>query len=511
MLCLVLCLGCVEDANPALEDDADGAVADAASVDVGPESDIPLPDGPLPRIEIVPPALVFAAAGNKTLRINNIGDAVLDVGALALDGEARAFVLVRDGRNALAGAIGAIEPGDGVEIEVGYRASRVRDEADLLVSSNDPRRRTVRVPMTGGVGARCLEAEPSPVEMGQIRIRTLVQNDVVLHNCGDAEVTVTAIGFRDDAPDGFEVEAPGLPVTLGRGERLTVTVTVELGALGPATGSLVIESDGESLQVQVLAIGAENTCPQARVSRDLFIVPPAGIITLDGSDSIDPGGEVIRWTWVVVERPPGSGAEPVETFENPMRPADGGLEDDTATPTAFFFVDIAGRYVIELQVTDSEGCVGTAQVVVDATGRNGLRLELVWDSEADLDLHLLHPDGAWFNAPLDCFFRNAAPDWGVLEDPSDDPEMLVDDSDGFGPEVIRLGRPQEGMGGPYLVGVHAFGGEGYPTDATLRVLIDGEVVSEATRSMAADAHFWEAFEIPWPEVELRDRYLERRP
>lgn len=512
-LCLALCLGCVEDANPALEDDADSAArGDAvAGDDAGPGSDVPSPGGPLPRIEIAPPALVFATDGAETLRIGNTGDAALEVGALALDGEARAFTLVRDGRNALAGAIGVIEPGGGVEIEVSYRASDRRDEADLIVTSDDPRRPMVRVPMTGGVGARCLEAEPRTLELGQIRVGAPVRRDVVLRNCGDAEVIVTAVGFADDAQTGFSVDAGGLPGTIGRGDERVVTVTVQLDRLGPATAELRVETDGEALRIQVLAIGADNACPHARVPQEVILAEVRDVVVLDGSASVDPDGDIVRFEWVFIERPVGSTSQPVESFHDLGDPFAGGVVDDVTSATALFAVDLRGRYVLELRVTDTEGCVGTAQLVVDASGRNGLRVELVWDTEADLDLHLLHPDGAWFVAPLDCYFGNAAPDWGRLEDPTDDPEVLSDDSDGFGPETIRLGRPQEDLASPYLVGVHAFGRAPFPAEATVRVYVDGLLVDEATRTLAAGDHFWEAFQVAWPDVELRDRYHQRRP
>src|SRR6266511_39406 len=50
-----------------------------------------------------------------------------------------------------------------------------------------------------------------------------------------------------------------------------------------------------------------------------------------------------------------------------------------------------------------------------------LRVELVWDTEADLDLHLLHPNGDWNTSPWDCYWANRSPNWGRLDSQIDDP------------------------------------------------------------------------------------------
>ncbi len=507
LLSVLLVSGCIEDANPLL--DGEDAGPDAVATSDGVAPDRPLPEGPHPRIEFVPPSLLFVAEGTETLRVNNVGDADLDVRALRLDGDARAFTLLRDGRNALAGAIGRIEPGSGVEIEVSWRDSGERDEADLVVDSDDPRRPSVRVPLTGGVGGRCFAATPGTLELGQIRVAAPVDAELVLRNCGEVDVTVTGVAFAPDVL-GFSVATPPLPFEVAAGEETTVMVTVRLEAPGGVSAALRIETDGEPLEVQVLALGVENACPQARVTQELYVVDPGAgeVVTLDASPSIDPDGEIARYEWLVVEQPEGGHAVLLERVEGVDCE---GLPDDPATPRAHLCPRVAGRYVLELRVTDVEGCTGSpARVVVDATGgRSGLRLELVWDAEVDLDLHLLHPDGgAWFLAPFDCYFQNAAPDWGQLGDPGDDPEVLTD-SNAFGPEIIRLGRP-EGEGA-YIVGVHAFGGDAFPTEATVRTLINGVVAREDRRVMEASDHFWEPVQVAWPEVVVRDRYTPGRP
>ena len=79
-------------------------------------------------------------------------------------------------------------------------------------------------------------------------------------------------------------------------------------------------------------------------------------MTLTGEGFSDsPGCWVVDYEWVVIARPPGSTAQPVERFFNPARPADGGPPDRTDTPTAFLFLDLPGTFDLELRVLDETG------------------------------------------------------------------------------------------------------------------------------------------------------------
>jgi hypothetical protein len=117
-----------------------------------------------------------------------------------------------------------------------------------------------------------------------------------------------------------------------------------------------------------------------------------------------------------------------------------------------------------------------------------LRVELVWDTEADLDLHLLHPNGDWNTSPWDCYWANRSPDWGHLGAQRDDPLLEVDDIDGFGPEVITLSSLERVT---YQVGVlYFFDEEDRPTTATVRVWAGEELVREMTTDFPGPRHFW---------------------
>jgi hypothetical protein len=270
----------------------------------------------------------------------------------------------------------------------------------------------------------------------------------------------------------------------------------------------------------------------ARAARTEFRVQPLDVVPLDGGTSSDadgPDGKPAEYRWVVVEAPEGEQSIPYEMLFSPADPGIGGREDDPSTPTALFWADLEGTYVLELRVRDNLGLgaddcpSAAARVTIVARQPEGVRVELTWRSEgdADLDLHLRHPlaDG-WFTAPYDCDYLNPTPDWGQLENPADDPVYVEDRADG-GPEIVRLGQPESTdlLGGPYVIGVMFHEGAG-PALARVRVFVDGELAWDSTapgnpgeKALPAPDFFWEAAAIDWPggRVTTIDNLIGRRP
>lgn len=279
------------------------------------------------------------------------------------------------------------------------------------------------------------------------------------------------------------------------------------------------EGDGPPLGESDGAIA----CPAPRPLLDIDAIA-GDVVRLDARDVVPDG---LRWAWVVVARPEGSTSNPVESYFNNASPADGGSADDDSTPTAHFFIDLAGHFAFELRVF-RDGCDPAAvPFAIDTPVPPGFTVQLVWhtpsdpdetdDDGADLDLHLLHPNApGWAESPFDCFSANPTPDWGQLEDARDDPALDVDDTDGAGPENITLTLPENtaALGAPYLVGVEArsdarAGGMGWgPSEATVRVWGAGAFV-EASRVLAPGDR-WIPFAVHAPplRVERLDRLLE---
>lgn len=111
-------------------------------------------------------------------------------------------------------------------------------------------------------------------------------------------------------------------------------------------------SDGtnskKSVEITVSVKEGENTPPVANAGKDQR-KEPGEEAQLDGSESKDPDGGELTYQWRFVTKPEGSQAN----IEKP----------DTAKPT--FKTDKEGRYIIELEVTDSRKAVATDRVTVE--------------------------------------------------------------------------------------------------------------------------------------------------
>lgn len=283
-------------------------------------------------------------------------------------------------------------------------------------------------------------------------------------------------------------------------------------------------------------------CPTSQVAEREILVEVGGTVFLDGSPS-QPAveGEALSYEWLVIQAPRGWLGAPYEAFGDVGDPAQGGPSDDSSTPTAQLYLDLVGRYTLELRITDSRGIVSpseqcpaqNARTTVIALDTGAVVVMVSWDtpgdpdqddaSGTDVDLHLLHPFAErWAAAPLDCYYANANPDWGS-RGPSGNPNLIIDDTNGAGPEVITIARPEDTdvLGRGYQVGVHYFRAENFglgtfgPSMARVRIFLDGALALDAQRELLETDHFWYAAEILWgeagPEARLVDQYTERVP
>ena len=219
---------------------------------------------------------------------------------------------------------------------------------------------------------------------------------------------------------------------------------------------------------------AETGAPAAAF--DAFVAYEAS-----GEASHDADGEVVEWTWRVLERPAGSGME--------VAPPEGAPDARRVR----FRPDLVGSYAVELVVTDDDGNESAPEVYeLEVVAASGLLLELTWDRDyTDVDLHLVHeqPGAAFYEAPWDCYFQNKNPDWGVAGESADDPLLPADMDDGYGPEIIGLRDPPAG---DYRVWSHYYCDDGFGgTSATVKVFLDGQLVAESTTMLVRTGDVWE--------------------
>ncbi len=216
---------------------------------------------------------------------------------------------------------------------------------------------------------------------------------------------------------------------------------------------------------------------------------PLDTVKLDGRGSYDPNGEeIVAMEWKLVSAPSGSTA---------------GL-DDITSPRPSFFADLAGDYAFELTVQNESGLWDSSpdEVVVTALPLDGFYVELSWDNDNDLDLHLSQ-DGADFYSNKDVSWCNPNPNWGS-SGAADDPSLDWDAIFGWGPETITIDEPWDGV---YNVRVHYYGenefdycqGACATSMATVNIYLGGVLVETFSREMTSDNQVWHVADIHWPD------------
>jgi hypothetical protein len=526
-----------------------------------------------PELLVSPPALRFGSldVGEEAIErttLRNVGSATLVVSSMTLTGDFFDATLEggpQDGATLAPGGSLSFELEEGGEQVVAVRyaplQARVASGALQLVS-NDLNSENLTIPLEASGAAPCIQVTPDFLDFGAgLLVESREQETpnaqlLLIESCGGSELKVTRAEFEGEvfgwaeepelSPEGHLVQLPGAtPQTPFPMAQLAVGFWPSAEMSYGGRLKLYTNTSLEPVVVDLFGLGVANACPVPSATLDRYDVAPLDVITLDGSPSSDPGGEVRRWVWAVVERPTGSVSRVVESLTSALEPAAGGEPDDELTPRAQFFVDLAGRYTLELRVFDNlgqESCAprATAIVEIEAVPQKDLHIQLVWstpsdpdetdDKGTDIDLHFKHQTaGASWGAAAgvwDCYFRNKAPDWGSVGDFLDDPSLDIDDINGAGPENVNLNRPEVGVtyeiGALYFRAESTFGEAGrdprieHQSYVTTRVFARGELVAELVdRELSSVNQLWHAMSVVWcadegrcPEITPQDRVYE---
>lgn len=480
-----------------------------------------------PRIEVDPEALDFGAGivdrdNLQAIRVFNRGGVPLEIRGATVEGLGFAVkeapeVVRAYGEQPL---LLAFHPLRAHEV---YRA-------ELVLTSNDPERPELRVPLAGVGGVRSVVVRPEVVDFGVVNEGAAPRRSVEIGNVGGDPLTVQVV-FTSTSVDLGPIPGSFTPTgTPGERERRFVleaetSTVVELVYspvdLGADFGLLVVHSnDEERPRIEVPVRGMANLAPRAVAFTCEKVAGQVGcdeqrrqkttsaglrrLLGLDGRESWDPeGGPIESYRWVLERRPEGSRAAVYHSSEDigARRRSTGDIE-----------VDRVGTFSLRLIVRDDRGLESKddAEARVEIRPKD-LEVRLRWDVGTDVDVHLVRPGGAVgdygsgrvrTSTGSDCSAFNREPNWGDLTSADDDPRLDKDDVTGTGPEIISLDHPESG--GAYRLYAHYCDSRRVNVNVYVTaevwvrgVLVDTVPLMNGFRMLPGQ--LWEAARIVWDE------------
>jgi len=513
-----------------------------------------------PRLKCQPSSVDFGkikpgeAAPDQTVTCINTGSATVEVRKVELLSQAMPVVATFEGHTAKVNIAYEGTPkltvGKGksfaIQLALGALKTDGKLTATLRVHSSDAANPVAQVQVSANLGP-CLKLQPDPLAFGTVELGGPSKPmELQLISCGTEDVAINAVQIDGASSPGFGWTGGGAcnppkskadPVLkLEPGAVCSVFAQYEPQQVGAtAAGKLCVESDAGSTKCVSLsgssgaAQGLPVPCIQAKtvvttgsglVLASGGTVIPQTVIALDAGCATAPSGHVVtKWKWSV-QQPSGAFA----TFK------------PSATQKAVQLrPDVAGKYLISLQVEDSGGLAAAApaKFELNVVPDDKLHIELTWDTPgdkdntdvgkdaggkvvgSDLDLHLAHPfakdepdqqdldkngePDPWAAKCWDNFLLNKAPKWGDSADKVDDPRLDLDDKDGWGPENINLTKPELGV--LYAIGVYQYNENGFgPSTPRIRVYLDGAVspVVDKLGPTMTTGSMWCVGLVQWP-------------
>jgi len=443
-----------------------------------------------PDIRVSPTAYAYDGVvvpyGTPThFKVINAGRADLYVDEVVIDGDPSGAFSVSDTEPFV------LTADEQVELEVSFTPTTYEDfTARLRLVSNDPDSPETVVPLTGsGVDGPLpdLDLDPGFVDFGLVAVGTESLKPAILDSVGQADLFIesvevvgsTAFSLQRPTTVASELIPAGqdLPLVIAyapsgdRGDHAVLRIVSD-DPHDPIQELVLLGNGGGGFQFPV----ADFDCPDS--------VDAPAIEFFDGRrsfDPLDPDAE-LAFEWTVLETPEDSSTT---AFREPHA-------DYTSLP-----VDLTGWWTVGLQVENEVGLRSAQELCrFEAIPPDEVHIELVWDTEADLDLHLVQGGADLYELPGDCNHCNQTPDWGP-EGSAGDPTLALDDRTGYGPEVIRMQSPQDG---DYRVIVDNFSANGTgETVATVRVFLNGMLAWE-DNALLGHHEVWRTGFLRWPDA-----------
>jgi hypothetical protein len=339
-------------------------------------------------------------------------------------------------------------------------------------------------------------AKPSEVDFGELEVgQSSEDQSIVVGNAGPGLLSTYTISI-DDPLNFALIPGSAANASFSNGDVGYLSVQFTPQQAGNLSATISISSndpDEDPFLIPVFGVANDHPIgkgPVAVCGPD-FDSAPFETENYDGSASYDPDGLPLDFQWVLTP-PAGSGA----------------YLSSYVVPSPSIALDIAGDYMAELTVTNTNDQSDSCTQTIHAIPNENFRIELFWEDPDDMDLHLLRPQSPAtpHSAPGDCFYANMNPDWGVAGYAGDDPSLDLDDIPGTGPENINILNPAVSpYDGWYQVFVHDYPGtvDYYPSNGvTVNIYLNGVLTQTYNFSMSGEDTDYYVAKIEWPSGQI---------
>lgn len=411
-----------------------------------------------------------------------------------------------------------------IGIGVSVVASTWKDQVRYLrIESNDKCKPafdiklTAQTKATGKIAVKTLDEDPDDDILVFTDVLDELIEQVEISNEGTAYLKLSSVviseGQSKNANEmGFFIHEGPEPGLLLLPEE---TVTVNVGCRNdkeypsPLSGELRITNTdptnyGENAEKKIALKCGPNVekSPTAVLKCQPDQVSVFQWATMDGSASVDSDGESksgLRYLWSFSSTPGGISLDIVDDSNRGGTPLNG--DPSNKISRAAFQSKIKGNYVVRLIVINEQGVSSVpAECTVEAVSDDDLAVKLLWNNKnADMDLHLIRPDGEFGNAESDCYYWNCSPqysgekpDWGEIGESKDDPNLDIDNTDGIGPETVTINKPANGT---YKVVVHAYDTSKGPTTAVVKAYAHSTEKESVSLLMNKTDTCWDVYTI----------------
>lgn len=438
------------------------------------------------EIDFQPGSVRFGLVANggeyeRTVQIHNRGNDDCAVWGFGLDPNGSSFFELKDPPTATQ----LIAPGGSLPITVRFVPTGLPDHLETTrfffnhTNSTTPK---MQVDVSGYPSRYDLVANPNPVAFGDLPLGYRSFQSLQITNAGPVPADLVSASLATESSVNFRVaQGLGIPGTLQEGQTAAVAVTYGPDAEKQDRGEAEfwIQNAPEPFLVPLMGGGIDQPCgdlcawPTATCPAAQTVNVNTQVILAGGGS--DPAGDPLTCSWIVTNRPSGSRVVPDQA-------------NNCVTP---FTPDLVGDYDLELIVMDPMGNTASCTTQVHANPFGGLWVEMFWDVNSDVDLHVVHPSAgsatadASYWTSLDCYYGNRTPDWDVIGNVNDDPSLDRDDTQFTGPENTRINVPV--AGNSYGVSVHWWSaGSNTMTNVTTNVYCGGALLNHTVTQLTAN-------------------------